>query len=112
MGREILAFREAMEGIERDMAVSYLSRLVILRGIAPRLGTHRPAVQTKPRVDNRDSLGNRNLILPGGLHWTGKTVHSLQIFGATRRIQALQSGQHDFRLDASNHRGDRRTARR
>lgn len=46
-------------------------------------------------IANRDSLGNRNLILPGGLHWTaagrgvvheeipaetGKTVHMLQIF--------------------------------
>jgi len=46
-------------------------------------------------VDNRDSLGTRNLIRPGGLHWAtagsgivheevpaeaGKTVHSLQIF--------------------------------
>lgn len=46
-------------------------------------------------IDNRDSLGNRNLIKPGGLHWTaagegvvheevpaepGKTVHMLQIF--------------------------------
>jgi len=46
-------------------------------------------------INNRDSLGNRNLILPGGLHWTaagrgvvheevpaetGKTVHMLQIF--------------------------------
>ena len=46
-------------------------------------------------VDNRDSLGNRNLIQPGGLHWTaagrgvvheevpaeaGKAVHMLQIF--------------------------------
>ena len=46
-------------------------------------------------MDNRDSIGNHNLILPGGLHWTaagrgivheevpaqtGKTVHSLQIF--------------------------------
>lgn len=46
-------------------------------------------------VDNRDSLGNRNHIQPGGLHWTaagrgivhnevpaetGKTVHMLQIF--------------------------------
>lgn len=46
-------------------------------------------------VDNRDSLGNHNLIQPGGLHWTaagrgvmheefpaetGKTVHMLQIF--------------------------------
>lgn len=38
------------EGIERDMAVSYLSRLVILREIAPRLGTGRPAGATKPRV--------------------------------------------------------------
>ncbi|MGO4810801.1 pirin family protein [Cupriavidus sp. 2MCAB6] len=46
-------------------------------------------------IDNRDSLGTRNLIRPGGLHWAtagsgivheevpaeaGKTVHSLQIF--------------------------------
>lgn len=46
-------------------------------------------------IDNRDSTGTRNLIRPGGLHWTtagrgvvheevpaepGKTVHSLQIF--------------------------------
>jgi NAD(P)-dependent dehydrogenase (short-subunit alcohol dehydrogenase family) len=38
------------EGIERDMAVSYLSRLVIVREIGPRLGKHRPAVQMKPRV--------------------------------------------------------------
>lgn len=29
---------ETAEGIERDMAVSYLSRLVIVREIAPRLG--------------------------------------------------------------------------
>ncbi|HEV8693834.1 MAG TPA: pirin family protein [Lysobacter sp.] len=46
-------------------------------------------------ISNRDSIGTRNLIQPGGLHWTtagrgvvheevpaetGKTVHSLQIF--------------------------------
>jgi redox-sensitive bicupin YhaK (pirin superfamily) len=46
-------------------------------------------------INNRDSLGNENLILPGGMHWTaasrgvvheevpaedGKTVHMLQIF--------------------------------
>ncbi|MEU9035311.1 SDR family NAD(P)-dependent oxidoreductase [Streptomyces sp. NPDC048352] len=30
------------EGIERDMAVSYLSRLAILQGLSPRLGTGRP----------------------------------------------------------------------
>jgi NAD(P)-dependent dehydrogenase (short-subunit alcohol dehydrogenase family) len=39
-----------VEGIERDMAVSYLSRLVILREIAPRLGKDRPADRMKPRV--------------------------------------------------------------
>jgi NAD(P)-dependent dehydrogenase (short-subunit alcohol dehydrogenase family) len=38
------------EGIERDMAVSYLSRLVILREIAQRLGKDRPAAPMKPRV--------------------------------------------------------------
>lgn len=39
------------EGIERDMAVSYLNRLVILRGIAPRLGVQRSAAaDRKSRV--------------------------------------------------------------
>jgi hypothetical protein len=42
--------QETAEGIERDMAVSYLSRLVILREIAPRLGKNRPAAKMKPRV--------------------------------------------------------------
>lgn len=38
------------EGIERDMAVSYLSRLVMLRQIAGRLGKNRPDAVLKPRV--------------------------------------------------------------
>jgi len=43
--------REATaEGMERDMAVSYLSRLVILREIGPRLGKQSAAFQRKPRV--------------------------------------------------------------
>ena len=42
--------QETAEGIERDMAVSYLSRLVILREIAPRLGKERPPGRAKPRV--------------------------------------------------------------
>jgi NAD(P)-dependent dehydrogenase (short-subunit alcohol dehydrogenase family) len=41
---------QTKEGIERDMAVSYLSRLVIVREIAPRLGKNRPAHSMKPRV--------------------------------------------------------------
>ncbi len=40
--------QETAEGLERDMAVSYLSRLVILRGIAPRL--RRRESGAKPRV--------------------------------------------------------------
>jgi NAD(P)-dependent dehydrogenase (short-subunit alcohol dehydrogenase family) len=42
--------QETPEGIERDMAVSYLSRLVIAREIGPRLGKNRPVALTKPRV--------------------------------------------------------------
>jgi NAD(P)-dependent dehydrogenase (short-subunit alcohol dehydrogenase family) len=38
------------EGIERDMAVSYLSRLAMLRELAPRLGSARTEGATKPRV--------------------------------------------------------------
>lgn len=38
------------DGIERDLAVSYLSRLVILREIAGRLGQARAADARKPRV--------------------------------------------------------------
>ncbi|MFK0167134.1 SDR family NAD(P)-dependent oxidoreductase [Rhizobium sp. NPDC090279] len=38
------------EGIERDLAISYLSRFVILNAIAPRLGKDRSDVRRKPRV--------------------------------------------------------------
>ncbi|MGB8528330.1 MAG: SDR family NAD(P)-dependent oxidoreductase [Rhodoplanes sp.] len=41
---------ETAEGIERDMAVSYLSRLVIVREIGPRLEKNRPAAPMKTRV--------------------------------------------------------------
>lgn len=42
--------QETTEGLERDMAVSYLSRLVILQGMAPRLSAHLPAGRRKARV--------------------------------------------------------------
>lgn len=42
--------QETAEGIERDMAVSFLNRLVMLRRIAPRLGKDRPKAAMKPRV--------------------------------------------------------------
>jgi NAD(P)-dependent dehydrogenase (short-subunit alcohol dehydrogenase family) len=38
------------EGIERDMAVSFLNRLVMLRAMASRLGTDRTGERLKPRV--------------------------------------------------------------
>lgn len=38
------------EGIERDMAVSFLNRLVMLRAMAPRLGAWGPNGPFKPRV--------------------------------------------------------------
>ncbi|WP_271584994.1 SDR family NAD(P)-dependent oxidoreductase [Bradyrhizobium sp. CCBAU 45389] len=38
------------EGIERDLAVSYLSRLVILNEIAPRLGKDRAGTDMRPRI--------------------------------------------------------------
>ena len=41
---------ETSEGIERDLAVSYLSRLVMLREIGPRLGRDRAHPTGKPRV--------------------------------------------------------------
>jgi NAD(P)-dependent dehydrogenase (short-subunit alcohol dehydrogenase family) len=41
---------ETAEGIERDMAISYLSRLVIIRHIGSRLGTRSAGKPLKPRV--------------------------------------------------------------
>jgi len=41
---------ETSEGLERDMAVSYLSRLVLVRALAPRLGKSRTNATAKPRV--------------------------------------------------------------
>lgn len=42
--------QETAEGIERDLAVSYLNRWVILHAIAPRLGTQRSPSSMKPRA--------------------------------------------------------------
>lgn len=42
--------QETAEGIERDMAVSFLSRLVIVREVAPRLGKRRESQAMRARV--------------------------------------------------------------
>lgn len=57
-----------LEGIENDIAISYLSRLVILRKVCPRLGAARLAGAAKPRVfimgfpgaGAKGTLGNLN----------------------------------------------------
>ena len=41
---------ETPEHVERDMAISYLSRLAILQGLSPRLGSAREAFAPRPRV--------------------------------------------------------------
>jgi NAD(P)-dependent dehydrogenase (short-subunit alcohol dehydrogenase family) len=60
--------QETAEGIERDLAVSYLNRLVILRNIAPRLGTGRPAGSRKPRVFNMAYPGSGQIGDPTDLN--------------------------------------------
>jgi NAD(P)-dependent dehydrogenase (short-subunit alcohol dehydrogenase family) len=59
---------ETTEGIERDMAVSYLSRLAIVREIAPRLGAGRPADRMKPRVFVMGYPGTGQLGAPDDLN--------------------------------------------
>ena len=43
--------REATpEGIEKDLAVSFLSRVAVVRALADRLGTRRPGATRRPRI--------------------------------------------------------------
>lgn len=61
--------QETVEGIERDLAVSYLSRLVVLNGIAPRLGKARSGATTsKPRVFVMGYPGNGQVGTPDDLN--------------------------------------------
>ncbi|WNG54568.1 SDR family NAD(P)-dependent oxidoreductase [Archangium gephyra] len=77
--------QETAEGIERDMAVSYLSRLVILREMAPRLGKGRPAGRTKPRVFIMGYPGTGQAGTPGDLNaeesYSAMTVHMNTVAG-------------------------------
>ncbi|MDY7229593.1 SDR family NAD(P)-dependent oxidoreductase [Hyalangium rubrum] len=77
--------QETAEGLERDMAVSYLSRLVLVRGMAPRLGKHRSAAPMKPRVfimgypgtGQAGSLGDLN----AEKSYSGMAVHMNTVAG-------------------------------
>lgn len=59
---------ETPEHIERDMAVSYLSRLAILQGLSSRLGTAREPGALRPRVFIMGSPGVGTLGDPGDLN--------------------------------------------
>ncbi len=76
--------QETAEGLERDMAVSYLNRLVMLRELAPRLGKAR-ARGRKPRVfvmgypgtDQAGTLGDLN----AEKAYSGMAVHMNTVAG-------------------------------
>jgi len=73
------------EGIELDMAVSYLSRLVMVHDMAERLGKNRTAGKPKPRVfvmgfpgsDRKATLDDFNS--EGRYHW--QTAHMNTVVG-------------------------------
>lgn len=56
------------EGLERDMAVSFLSRLVIIREIAPRIGRNRQLAGSKPRIFVWGYPGTGRAGTPGDLN--------------------------------------------
>ncbi len=76
---------ESPDGIELDMAVSCLSRFVMLREMAERLGTQREAAQAKPRVfimgfpgaNQRGSLDDFN----SERHYSLMTAHANTVIG-------------------------------
>jgi len=56
------------EGLERDMAVSYLNRVVMLQEMAPRLGQTRPNTTVRPRVFIMGYPGTGQLGAPDDLN--------------------------------------------
>jgi NAD(P)-dependent dehydrogenase (short-subunit alcohol dehydrogenase family) len=76
---------ETQEHVERDMAISYLSRLAILQGLSPRLGTDRDAGAPRPRVFVMASPGVGTLGDPDDLNseknYRAMTAHANTIAG-------------------------------
>src|SRR5882762_629606 len=52
---------ETREHVERDLAISYLSRLAVLQGLSPRLGSARAGGAPRPRVFVMGSPGTGRL---------------------------------------------------
>jgi NAD(P)-dependent dehydrogenase (short-subunit alcohol dehydrogenase family) len=77
---------ETAEGIERDMAVSFLNRVAILKGLSGRLGIARPAGAPQPRVFVMGSPGSGQLGNPDDLNseelkYKAMTAHANTIAG-------------------------------
>ncbi|MFD4596461.1 SDR family NAD(P)-dependent oxidoreductase [Streptomyces sp. NPDC058464] len=70
---------ETDERVERDMAVSYLSRFAVLQGLASRLGTARPDPAPRPRVFVMGAPGTGAAGDPDDLnadrHYNGMRAH-------------------------------------
>jgi len=73
---------ETEEGVERDVAVSYLNRVAILRGIGTRLGSARPAGAPSPRVFVMGSPGTGQLGEPDDLN-TERSYSVMRAHGNT-----------------------------
>jgi NAD(P)-dependent dehydrogenase (short-subunit alcohol dehydrogenase family) len=76
---------ETAEGVERDVAVSYLNRVAVLGEIATRLGTARPADAPRPRVVVMGSPGSGELGKPEDLNsesdYAALTAHGNTVAG-------------------------------
>ncbi|RZT29049.1 SDR family NAD(P)-dependent oxidoreductase [Cupriavidus agavae] len=117
--------QETPEGIERDLAVSYLNRRVMLQSIAPRLGAGRSAGQFVPRVflmgypgggqnGSYDDLnaersykampvhmntvaGNEMLVLEGAKRWANASFYGLNPGLIKTNIRDNLLGQGSFK---------------
>jgi NAD(P)-dependent dehydrogenase (short-subunit alcohol dehydrogenase family) len=88
--------QETPDGIERDMAISYLSRLVIIREIAPRLeknghaGSMRPRVFVmgfpgKGQIGTLDDLNAEKKYSAIAAHMTGVAGNEMLVLDSARR---------------------------
>ncbi|MDR0776747.1 MAG: SDR family NAD(P)-dependent oxidoreductase [Azonexus sp.] len=88
------------EGIEQDLAVSYLNRLVMLREMAPQLGKARSASAAKPRVflwgypgtgqiGNPDDLNAEHAYKPFAQHMNTVAGNEILVLDAARRYPHL-----------------------
>ena len=94
--------QETAEGLERDMAVSFLSRLVILRALAPRMGRHGASSERKPRVfvmgypgagqaGSRDDLNAEKSYSAMAVHMNTVALNEALVLDAAKRYPSVAS---------------------